>query len=175
MASNVGQEARQRADNYRKGVKYLDSCPGYTLDNFREMNRLTGGNFNEFEMQRMYEESKGIMPTGGRPGGVLALKALHRSTLIEGIAAFDVVADQLGAPKSGGCFVASVAFPSPFAPEVGRLRNWRDDRLLPNPWGRALARLYYRWGPGLARVLAGRPLFLRPVRLLLTLFCRVIR
>lgn len=177
MASDVGREARETADNYRKAVKYLDGCPGFTLDNFREMNRLTGGNFNEFEMQSMYEQSHAILPTGGRQGGVLSLKAMQRATLIEAIAAFDQVADQLGAPKSksGACFVATVAFPSPFAPEVTRLRSFRDDRLLPNPLGRAFVRLYYQCGPRLARVIAGRPLVLRTVRLLLRLVCKVIR
>jgi hypothetical protein len=174
MASDVGKEARQRADNYRKAVKYLDGCSGFTLENFREMNRLSGGNFSEFEMQRMYEESKAILPMGGRPGGVLALKGVQRKTLIEAIAAFDGIADQLGAPKSGGCFVATVAFDSPFTPEMRTLRDFRDERLLSSAPGRAFVRFYYRFGPRLARAMADKPSVMRAVRFLLRLFCKAI-
>ena len=174
MASGVGQEARQTADKYRKAVKYLDSCSGFTLENFREMNNLTGNNFAESEMQRMHEESKAILPMGGRPGGVLALKEVQRKTLIEAIAAFDEIADKLGAPKSSGCFVATTAFESSFAPEVRALRAFRDERLLPSRFGRAFVRFYYRLGPHLARAIADKPPVLRVVRYILRFLCKAI-
>lgn len=65
--------------------------------------------------------------------------------------AYDVI------KKNRGCFVATVAFSDPEAPEVVRLRRFRDDRLLRSVAGRLAAALYYRTGPLAARILRKSP------------------
>jgi len=57
------------------------------------------------------------------------------------------------APRKG-CFIATAAFNTPMAQEIGVLRGFRDSRMEPNLIGRYLILLYYSMSPPLARVVA---------------------
>jgi len=73
------------------------------------------------------------------------------------------------------CFVATVVFADPMAPEVRQLRAFRDRALRRSAIGRAVIALYWQVGPLLARHLAGRPRLCRAVRALILLpLCRVL-
>ncbi|MGD8861091.1 MAG: hypothetical protein PVI30_13880 [Myxococcales bacterium] len=48
------------------------------------------------------------------------------------------------------CFVATAAWGTPLADEIGALRRFRDRHMLTNPVGRALVSAYYSVGPDLA-------------------------
>jgi hypothetical protein len=61
-----------------------------------------------------------------------------------------------------GCFVATAAFATPFAPEVIALRKFRDDVLNHSAFGRAFIRIYYFASPTIASVISSSK-FLRAV------------
>lgn len=73
------------------------------------------------------------------------------------------------------CFVATAAFGSPLAPEVGVLRAWRDESLAASGLGRALIRVYDAAGPHLAGWTEGSAIRRRASRLLLTPFIGLVR
>ncbi len=62
-----------------------------------------------------------------------------------------------GTGGKSGCFVVTATFGTPYAPQVAHFRRFRDDFLLPHPFGRAFIRLYYRWGPGFASLVRRHP------------------
>jgi len=53
-----------------------------------------------------------------------------------------------------GCFIATAAYGSPFMAEVEALRDFRDERLIPNPVGRFLTDVYYAVSPPVAEMVA---------------------
>ncbi len=58
---------------------------------------------------------------------------------------------------SGGCFIATAAYGTPMAVEIGRLRVFRDNTLLRSGWGAAFVDAYYRISPAAAAWIADRP------------------
>ena len=66
-------------------------------------------------------------------------------------------------PASGTyCFIATAAYGTPMAEEIGILRQFRDEYLLTNPMGNALADLYYRVSPPMAEFITAHP-SLKPI------------
>ena len=72
-----------------------------------------------------------------------------------------------GDHDGGNCFIATAAYGSPLAPEVARLRAFRDRYLLSNAPGRILAGLYARLSPPLAHALARSEVARAVIRVLL--------
>lgn len=64
----------------------------------------------------------------------------------------------------GSCFVATAVYGSYDCPQVMALRRLRDERLLPDPLGRAAVSLYYAVGPYLAMVVGNLPWLSKAVR-----------
>jgi hypothetical protein len=54
----------------------------------------------------------------------------------------------------GGCFIATAAYGSYLEPHVLVLRQFRDNFLLKNSWGKAFMGLYYRYSPPAAAFIA---------------------
>ena len=91
------------------------------------------------------------------PKPVTAAEAVSSLTTDEHVAS--------GKPiKSRACFVATAAYGDPDAPEVERLRRFRDEHLLTNPIGTAFVRAYYKMSPPVARLIARHPSLRTAVR-----------
>ena len=75
-----------------------------------------------------------------------------------------------GGPPSktgGGCFIATAAYGSAFAPEVIVFRRFRDDMLLRSKLGSYFVDIYYVLSPSVASLIAGSELLKQIVRKLL--------
>lgn len=59
-----------------------------------------------------------------------------------------------GGSGSSDCFIATAAFGTPMEPQVMLLRDFRDQHLLTNRFGRALVRTYYTISPPIAHIIA---------------------
>jgi len=57
----------------------------------------------------------------------------------------------------GGCFIATAAYGTPMAAQLGDLRAFRDSALIDTPLGAAFVDSYYRLSPPVAAWLAQRP------------------
>lgn len=76
---------------------------------------------------------------------------------------------------SSGCFVATCAYGDYDHPDVLFLRVYRDIELAAHPAGRVFIRLYYRYGPYLARLIAPYPRIRQITRIGLGLLVRRMR
>ncbi len=74
-----------------------------------------------------------------------------------------------GSGGGGGrdCFIATAAYGTPMAGEIGILCRFRDERLLKNRFGREFVRFYYRNSPPVADYISNRPALRAFVRALL--------
>jgi len=67
-----------------------------------------------------------------------------------------------GKPGFFQCFIATAAYGTPMAEEIGILRNFRDEYLLTNPVGATLVEVYYRVSPPIAQFITEHP-SLKPI------------
>ncbi|WNG34812.1 hypothetical protein F0U61_14995 [Archangium violaceum] len=75
---------------------------------------------------------------------------------------------------ASSCFVVTAAF-GEGAPELVAFREFRDEVLRRHGWGREFIRVYYRYGPGVARWVVVRPGVRRGVRGVLKQVHRVLK
>jgi len=77
--------------------------------------------------------------------------------------------------KVSACYIATAVYGDEDAPQVLRLRRFRDERLHATAWGRRLSTFYYRHSPKLAARLRGRKILNGMVRRLLNGLIRLLR
>ena len=99
MGTEVARELKQRVDNYKRALKYLDECGDLTYDKLHEANRISGGDMADSRLRAMWEQADTILPTHGQPGGKEFLRFQMRNSLIEGIATFESLAGKLVASE----------------------------------------------------------------------------
>ena len=69
---------------------------------------------------------------------------------------------KFGRPGLIQCFIATAAYGTPMAEEIGILRKFRDKYLLTNPVGATLVEFYYRTSPPIAEFITENP-SLKPI------------
>ena len=80
----------------------------------------------------------------------VAVRAMDRCAGLGPIATGEVTTTERVFATVSPCFVATAAWGTPLAAEVGSLRRLRDRHLMVHPAGRQLVGLYHRLGPELA-------------------------
>jgi hypothetical protein len=74
--------------------------------------------------------------------------------------------------KMSNCYIATAVYGGIEAPEVRRLRRWRDETLNKSRFGRRVCALYYKFSPRLARKLSPSGAASRAVRRVLDMFVK---
>lgn len=67
-----------------------------------------------------------------------------------------------------GCFIATAAYGTEFAPEVYLLQDFRDNYLLKNPLGKFFVEIYYFISPPIANIIKESEALKKAVRIGLT-------
>jgi predicted Zn finger-like uncharacterized protein len=116
--------------------------------------------------QAYLDEARGDLERAARrfpkdPDVKAALQEVHK---VELLAAAE---DRIQQGRRRRCFIATAAYGSPLADEVGTLRRYRDEVLERSPAGRCLTRAYYLLSPPLAALVAAHPAARALVRRLL--------
>jgi M6 family metalloprotease-like protein/uncharacterized repeat protein (TIGR02543 family) len=73
--------------------------------------------------------------------------------------------DGNGAAPKKACFIATAAYGSQLHPHLDILRDFRDEYLMPNGFGRKLVELYYKYSPAIADFIAKHRLLRVAVRI----------
>jgi len=88
-SEEVRRMARQRAENYRKALSYLNGLARLTYTDFVKVIRIAGIEMAESEIQQTWRMSEMTIP------GAEGLRQIYRETLEQGIAVFEKVAREL--------------------------------------------------------------------------------
>jgi len=111
-----------------------------------------------------------VVPVQGAPGDVIeldfgglspettyhvAVRAIDQCNAPGPITSAEVTTTPIHFTTVSPCFVATAAWGTPMAAEIGALRRFRDRHLRSHAPGRALVALYEDWGPGAADWIRG--------------------
>jgi len=77
--------------------------------------------------------------------------------------------------KSGGCYIATMAYGSYEHPQVMILRNFRDNYLAHRHWGEKFITTYYKVSPNMVKHLKNKVLINKIIRYILDLFIKTIK
>ncbi len=134
-------------------------------------------------VQATPEGAELMLPITGSPGDVIeadfggmlpelryyvGIRAFDECNAHSEIATAEITTTDIYFTTVTPCFVATAAYGTPLASEIGVLRQFRDRHLMTNAMGRALVDAYYTVGPIAADVIRDQPWLRAAVRALLT-------
>ena len=90
MSNNVAKEARQRAENYGKALRFLEGLQSLTYEDYTKSIRMAGIEMTESEVRQQWNMAKMTIP------GTESLRQTQIEVLREGIQVFEEVAKELG-------------------------------------------------------------------------------
>jgi len=90
MSSNVAKEARQRAENYRKALRFLEGLQSFTYEDYVKSIKIAGIEMAESEIRQLWQSTEMMI------GGPESLRQVQIESLRKGIEVFDEVARKLG-------------------------------------------------------------------------------
>ena len=82
---NVIRDTKQKTENFKNAVRYLDQCGEFEFDDFKEAHRIAGTNAQESELRQMWAEARLVLPGPGHPGGVESLRHVTRDSFMSAI------------------------------------------------------------------------------------------
>ena len=83
--------------------------------------------------------------------------------------------DEITGTNSGGCFIATAAYGTPFANEIDVLREWRDKTLQTTIPGKSFVKTYYKYAPRVAKYIENREFLKGLTRLILYPLVRALK
>lgn len=90
MNNSVGLEARQRAENYAKALRFLEGLKDFTYADYVKSIRIAGIDMTESEMQQQWKMSEMTIP------GTEFLRQTQMDVFREGVRIFSEVAEKFG-------------------------------------------------------------------------------
>ena len=86
MSGNVAKEAKQRAENYREALSFLQGLQSFTYEDYTKSLRIAGIEMTETEMRQQWNMAKMTIP------GTESLRQTQVEVLREGVRVFEEVA-----------------------------------------------------------------------------------
>jgi hypothetical protein len=116
----------------------------------------------DIEPGKPYSTTVGALTASTRH--YIAVRAVDRRNRTGPITVAEITTTERRFATVTPCFIATAAYGSALAPEIGVLRRARDRYLMTSDVGRAFVRSYYAWSPALAREVAAHPWLATSVR-----------
>jgi len=89
MSGNVAEEAKQRAENYRKALRFLEGLQSFTYEDYVKSIKMAGIEMTELELRQQWDMACMTIP------GTESLRQTQIEVLSEGIKVFEEVAKKL--------------------------------------------------------------------------------
>jgi len=82
---DIIKDTKQKMENFKKAIKYLDGCDEFDYDDFKEAHRMAETNAQESELREMWAEAKLVLPGPGHSGGVESLREVTRDSFVTAV------------------------------------------------------------------------------------------